>query len=201
MSLSAAQTSPLGADALGLAPHRRGTPAEPHGARLAGAAARRAAPAALPLARDARGRPRWTAPLRGRRLQLEPQRRWPADRPRRGVQVGVDLERLRPRARALELAQRFFTARGGRAGSRRAAAAVRDHAFLRLWCAKEAVLKAHGHGIWRSAWTGWRFEDGATRPATWPPATPPWARRRTGRCRSSQPGAGYLGAIAWRPRL
>ena len=25
--------------------------------------------------------------------------------------------------------------------------AVRDHAFLRLWCAKEAVLKATGHGL------------------------------------------------------
>jgi len=24
---------------------------------------------------------------------------------------------------------------------------VRDEAFLRLWCAKEAVLKAHGRGL------------------------------------------------------
>ena len=24
---------------------------------------------------------------------------------------------------------------------------ARDDAFLRLWCAKEAVLKAHGHGL------------------------------------------------------
>ncbi len=63
-----------------------------------------------------------------------------------GVEVGVDVEFLRPRPRAMELAQRFFhpdeTARllalPGEAQA---------PTFVRLWCAKEAVLKAHGHGI------------------------------------------------------
>jgi len=63
-----------------------------------------------------------------------------------GVQVGADLEFLRPRPRAMVLANRFFTP-----GEARALHALPDHlreaAFVRLWCAKEAVLKAYGRGI------------------------------------------------------
>jgi len=63
-----------------------------------------------------------------------------------GFEVGVDVETMRPRARALELSQRFFapaeTARlGGLPEDRRL------HGFLTLWTAKEAVLKAHGGGL------------------------------------------------------
>ncbi len=61
-------------------------------------------------------------------------------------EVGVDLEQLRARAAVLPLARRFLseaesayvTAAQGRA---------RDHAFLRCWTRKEAVLKATGRGI------------------------------------------------------
>lgn len=61
-----------------------------------------------------------------------------------GLRVGVDLERLRPRPRALELSRRFF-----HRDSLRWLQAQPDHeaAFVRLWCAHEAVLKAHGRGL------------------------------------------------------
>ena len=62
------------------------------------------------------------------------------------VQLGVDLEQLRPRPRMLELARRFFHADevhwlAAQAGM------DRELAFVRLWCAKEALLKAHGQGL------------------------------------------------------
>lgn len=64
----------------------------------------------------------------------------------RGVAPGIDLERWRTRTRALEIAQRFFCAEEA------AALAMLDaeqltSAFLDLWTAKEAVLKALGRGI------------------------------------------------------
>jgi 4'-phosphopantetheinyl transferase len=63
-----------------------------------------------------------------------------------GFEVGVDVEVRRPRARALELARRFFAPQE---------AAILEQlppdehlaAFLTLWTAKEAVLKAHGGGL------------------------------------------------------
>ena len=64
----------------------------------------------------------------------------------RGIAPGIDVERRRPQPRALPLARRFF-------GSEEAAAlaalpeTARSIAFLEIWTAKEAVLKAHGRGI------------------------------------------------------
>jgi len=64
----------------------------------------------------------------------------------RNLMPGIDLERVRPRDRALELAQRFFSA-----DEAAALAALpppeRSMAFLDLWTAKEAVVKALGRGI------------------------------------------------------
>lgn len=64
----------------------------------------------------------------------------------RGIAPGVDVERLRPRPRALDLAQRFFHADETTA-LRALPATAQVAAFLRLWTAKEAVLKASGAGI------------------------------------------------------
>ncbi|KRF01169.1 4-phosphopantetheinyl transferase [Frateuria sp. Soil773] len=64
----------------------------------------------------------------------------------RGLAPGIDLERLRERPRALAIAQRYFDA----AEAERLAALapdLRSHAFLELWTAKEAVLKALGRGL------------------------------------------------------
>lgn len=64
----------------------------------------------------------------------------------RGVEVGVDLESPgRPRPHA-ELARRYFC--DSEADSiENMPEALRESAFLRLWTAKEAVLKALGRGL------------------------------------------------------
>lgn len=64
------------------------------------------------------------------------------------ARVGVDIEWLRPRTTALALARRFFAPEETEALARFAdAPAMLERQFVRLWCAKEAVLKAHGHGL------------------------------------------------------
>ena len=65
----------------------------------------------------------------------------------RGVgQLGVDIERSRPRPRLLELARRFYAAEEA-AALEALPESGRLAAFLALWTAKEAVLKAHGGGL------------------------------------------------------
>lgn len=63
-----------------------------------------------------------------------------------GRRLGVDIETPRPLPRALTLAERYFPA-NELALLERLAPAARARAFLRLWCAREAILKAHGRGI------------------------------------------------------
>jgi len=64
----------------------------------------------------------------------------------RGVVPGIDLERLRARPRAMEIAERFFCTEET-AGLAALEPAQRDAAFLELWTAKEAVVKAIGRGL------------------------------------------------------
>ncbi|MFL6593522.1 MAG: 4'-phosphopantetheinyl transferase family protein [Luteimonas sp.] len=154
-------------------------------------------PIAVALVRDALGRPRLSAG----------QRRFDVNWSHSGsglliglgqdLQVGVDLECARARPNALALARRFFTPDESRwlAGL---PAAQQESAFLRLWCAKEAVLKAHGRGL---AFGLDRLEfaerGGALaligcerllgHPAEWS-------------LREFEPEVGYRAAIAWRDR-
>lgn len=103
-------------------------------------------PVAVPLIRDAVGRPRLGAQLR----------RFDVNWSHSGdglliglgehLQVGVDVERIRPRPRALQLAQRYFVPVEAEWLASLPDDA-RERGFLRLWCAKEAVLKAHGRGL------------------------------------------------------
>jgi len=62
------------------------------------------------------------------------------------VEVGVDVESLRPVPNAERLARRFFSP-----AERRTVLSLegdeRDHAFLRIWTRKEAYLKATGVGV------------------------------------------------------
>lgn len=63
-----------------------------------------------------------------------------------GAELGVDLEEVRPRQDALDLARHFFTPQ--EQGWLKGMAAIeRDRAFARLWTLKEAYLKALGLGL------------------------------------------------------
>jgi 4'-phosphopantetheinyl transferase len=64
----------------------------------------------------------------------------------RSVIPGVDIERIRLRSRAMQLAERFFHPEEAAALASLDATA-RQQAFLQLWTGKEAVLKAMGRGI------------------------------------------------------
>jgi 4'-phosphopantetheinyl transferase len=173
-------------------PHRHGTPAEPL-ARPWLAAALGVPAATLGLARDEHGRPRLAAPgfdaswsHSGERLLVALGA---------GVRVGADLELLRPRPRALALAGRFFTPAEAAALAALPAAAL-EPAFVRLWCAKEAVLKAHGRGLafgldrleFRREGEGWRLA--ACDPELGAPGD--WTLH------AFAPMPGYLATLAWR---
>ena len=62
------------------------------------------------------------------------------------VRLGCDLEWARPRPRALELARRYFSPSEAD-WLQRLSGPLREAVFVRIWCAKEAMLKAHGRGI------------------------------------------------------
>jgi 4'-phosphopantetheinyl transferase len=64
----------------------------------------------------------------------------------RWVTPGIDLEQLRARPRALEIARRYFSV-DETAALLALPTTARDAAFLELWTAKEAVLKALGRGL------------------------------------------------------
>ena len=64
----------------------------------------------------------------------------------RHIAPGIDLECLRPRTRALAIAERYFSTDEATALAA-LPAAQRSAAFLELWTAKEAVLKALGRGL------------------------------------------------------
>jgi 4'-phosphopantetheinyl transferase len=64
----------------------------------------------------------------------------------RGLAPGIDIERLDERANALRLAQRYFHP-AEIAALAALPAQARSRAFLELWTAKEALLKALGRGL------------------------------------------------------
>ncbi|MGJ4730322.1 4'-phosphopantetheinyl transferase family protein [Luteimonas sp. SDU101] len=175
-------------------PYRRGEPAEPQARRwLAQALA--APEAALGLQRGVHGRPHLDPAQAGHDAN------WSHSGERllvalaQGARVGADIEWLRPRPNAMTLARRFFTAAEAEALS----ALPHDQAerwFVRLWCAKEAVLKAHGRGIafglerleFSPEGEGWRLS--ACDPALGLPEE--W------RLHAFSPEPDYLATLAWR---
>jgi 4'-phosphopantetheinyl transferase len=64
----------------------------------------------------------------------------------RGCAPGIDIERMRNRPHAMEIAARFFHP-AETAALAHIDQAGRSQAFLALWTGKEAVLKATGRGI------------------------------------------------------
>ena len=113
----------------------------------------------------------------------------------RGVQVGIDIELVRPRPRALELARRFFAP----AEADWLAAPGRGdpvHDFIRLWCAKEAVLKAHGRGLsFGLEKLEFRASGGTLQLVCCDPAL---GAPDDWQVLGLAPAPGYLGALAWR---
>ncbi len=114
------------------------------------------------------------------------------------IQLGVDVEQVRPRPRARQLAQRFFHPDEVRwlDGQREESL---EFSFVRLWCAKEAVLKAHGKGLsFGLEKLVFAEHDHALRLIACDPAlgTP-----REWTLHEWTPLAGYRAALAWRPLL
>lgn len=135
----------LGPVQLWLRPHRHGERGEPQARQLLGQALA-LEPAQVPLLRDARGRPTLQPALPGWDTGWSHSGDHLLVGLGQGVRLGVDLERIRPRPRLLEIAQRFFHA-DELALLGRQAPDAQQALFFRLWCAKEALLKAHGHGV------------------------------------------------------
>ena len=176
------------------APRQRGEPqARESLARTLGFA-----PETLQITRDAQGRPHFIAPLHhletgwshsGEALLLALGE---------DIELGVDIERLRPRPRAMDLAERFYhpeeTAwlRGFDDNE------ARLLGFVRLWCIKEAVLKAHGQGI---SFGLHRFhvalDEATPRLATCDPGL---GRPDDWRLHEWSPRPDYRAALAWHPR-
>ena len=115
-----------------------------------------------------------------------------------GMRVGIDIELLRPRPKALALAQRFFAPAETAWLARLADDPARlEHAFIRLWCAKEAVLKAHGRGL-SFGLEKLRFElddDGAPRLMACDRAL---GAAADWRLEAWSPTPDYLATLAWR---
>lgn len=154
-------------------------------------------PSAVPLVRDAGGRPRLGAPFAhldlgwshsGELLVLALGMAEP-------VELGVDVERLRERPRLVEMARRFFHPDEASWLIAQPAAATVE-CFSRLWCAKEAVLKAHGRGI---AFGLHRLVfapiDGALHMTACDPGL---GQARDWSLHEWTPQAGYRAALAWR---
>ncbi|MCA1713777.1 MAG: 4'-phosphopantetheinyl transferase superfamily protein [Gammaproteobacteria bacterium] len=126
-------------------PHRRGAAAEPR-VRAWLAAELRDAPDTLPLRRDRFGRPRLGTPYTRHDVSWSHSGDGLLLARGKDVALGIDLEQFKPRPRALDLARRHFAASEA-AWLATLPGQARDAAFVRLWCAKEAVLKAHGRGL------------------------------------------------------
>ena len=176
--------------------HAHGTPTDPV-AKAWLAAALGEAPGALDLGREPRGRPflgprhagydcNWSHSGDGLLIALG-----------RGVRLGVDCERLRARPRALDLASRFFTAPEHDWLASFEAGPARDRAFLRVWCAKEAVLKAHGHGL-SFGLEKLRFADAGGVLAL-VECDPALGLAHDWSLHEFEPAPGYVAALAWRP--
>jgi 4'-phosphopantetheinyl transferase len=103
-------------------------------------------PEALVFAEGEHGRPALAAPHDGLAFNWSHSGGRAVLAVARGIAPGIDLERLRPRPRALEIAGRYFCADEA-AALAALPPAQRDDAFLALWTAKEAVLKATGRGL------------------------------------------------------
>lgn len=179
-------------------PYRPGDKAEPRVRDWLGAAWG-LSPAALRIERDAHGRPHIDAGPHHADVNWSHSGERLIAACAEGARVGIDIELLRPRPKALALARRFFhPAETAALEAMAADSATLQRDFTRLWCAKEALLKAHGRGL-SFGLHRLRFalddRDGPPRlldcdvelgrPAGW-------------RLHAWAPSPGYLATLAWR---
>jgi len=155
-------------------------------------------PHALPITRDAQGRPHFFEPLRHLETGWSHSGEALLVALGEGVELGVDIEHLRPRPRRLEIAQRFFHSEETR-WLLACPPEVRETAFVRLWCAKEAVLKAHGQGL-SSGLPRRRFGTDAQDRLHLLECDPGLGRAGDWRLHEWAPRADYRAALAWHPR-
>lgn len=103
--------------------------------------------------------------------------------------VGIDVERLRPIARAHAIAARWFGA--DEAATLEGLEGVElDRAFMDLWTSKEALAKRHGAGL--------RLMRGQAAEPEVRAALDVWTERSAGRLRGLELADGYVGAFASR---
>lgn len=174
--------------------HARGTAAEPVARAWLGPLLG-VSPADVPLRRDRHGRPRLQAPASGCDAGWSHSGQGLLVAFAQGFCIGVDLERVRPRPNAEPLARRFFAAPEVEwlLGLPEPA---REPAFLRLWCAKEALLKAHGRGLaFGLARLAFAERGGALVLAACDPAL---GDPGDWRLHEWSPRPGYRAALAWR---
>ncbi|MDH5824481.1 4'-phosphopantetheinyl transferase superfamily protein [Luteimonas sp. RD2P54] len=174
--------------------YRRGAAAEPLVRDWLGAQLD-IAPGALALVRTAHGRPRFGPDPRRHDVSWSHSGDGLLMALGEGVQLGCDLEWLRPRPRALELARRYFTA--AEADWLEALPPPRrETGFVRMWCAKEAVLKAYGRGL---AFGLHRLEFAERAGALVLRACDPaLGRPEAWTLHAFAPAPGYLATLAWR---
>ena len=177
-------------------PHAAGVVAEPLARQWLAAELGIVPASAIVLRRDDRGRPRLGAPHAGHDCSWSHSGDSLLVALGAGVRVGADLECIRSRPRAQALAERFFTAPEAHWLSAYTGS-DRDRAFLRLWCAKEAVLKAHGHGL-SFGLERLRFEElrGGLRLVA---CDPPLGVAADWSLHEFEPAPGYLATLAWHP--
>lgn len=104
-------------------------------------------PEELPLHRTPHGRPNLSAPFERDDASWSHSGEGLLVAHARDAIVGVDLEFERPRKAVLALAGRYFHPVETAWLAAQPDDSARQSAFIRLWCAKEAVLKAHGRGL------------------------------------------------------
>ncbi|WP_460713265.1 4'-phosphopantetheinyl transferase family protein [Lysobacter terrae] len=175
--------------------HAHGTPTDPVATAWL-AAVLGVPPEGLNLGREPRGRPRLGPPQDGFDCSWSHSGDGLLIALGEGVEVGVDCERVRSRPRALDVAQRYFTVPEHEWLASFDAGLARDRAFLRLWCAKEAVLKAHGHGL-SFGLEKLRFAA-AGDALVLVDCAPGLGRAADWSLHEFEPAAGYVAALAWR---
>ncbi len=100
--------------------------------------------------------------------------------------VGIDVERMRPRARLEKLAARIMSPAQLTAFCERESP---TDEFYACWCAAEALVKHAGTSIWRATEQPFLYENGHIRPL----------RRGMPKLQLFCPAPGYQGAVAYGP--